>query len=401
MGFADCDQDLSAPGTNGCEAALAVDKNHCGQCGTACFYSCKQGNCTDPIDISTGIDHACAVLGTGQVYCWGNNTDGQVGNGLAGTVEALPVLVALPSPAVQVTCGGNPTTVAAHTCALLADGSVFCWGTGQSGQLGNGSLSNSPVPKPVPLPSGAATQVTAGSSHSCAATDAGLFCWGNNSVGQLGNGQSGGTQALPVPVQGPPLPVADAGLTYTCGIDANMKLFCWGIGQYGKLGIGTTASQVTPASVPFGGALGVTAGAKHTCAWTDTQAACWGDNLAQEVGVPGSSQFTTPAMLNLPPVRMMSAGTDTSAAVTKAGDVFIWGSGYLGDGSPKASFPSPKANGLSGIRRVQVGGATMPPSSFACALRQSGELVCWGDASKGQLGNGDTMTQLSPVTVKL
>lgn len=397
--FEDCDSDP----TNGCEIDLLKDKANCGACGEACFYGCQQGTCADPIDVSVGPDHACAVLATGDAYCWGSNESGQIGDTNVGGGVPTPEKVQLPAKALQIACGGNmAATSGGHTCARLEDGRVFCWGTGQQGQLGNGSPQMSPVPVQVQLSAPMATHVAAGSSHSCAIVAGGqAFCWGNNSAGQLGNGGGSSIQPTPVPVQGPQMSTIECGQTYCCGVDMALHAYCWGIGQYGKLGIGNTTTQPTPKMVSFPGALGVSAGSKHTCAWSDAQVACWGDNSAQALGVPGVGQVVSPIDVAIAPVLHVSAGSDFTAAALQDGSVMAWGTGYLGDGSSMTSFAAPKSNGMSGVKSLQVGGRfAAPKTTFVCALKQTHELVCWGDNQTGQLGNGTTGTSPAPVTVQ-
>lgn len=325
--FENCDGDP----TNGCEADLGKEKANCGSCGHACFYGCAQGNCADPVDFCVGPDHACAVLATGDAYCWGGNDSGQIGDGNVGGGVPLPEKVALPARALQVACGGNMLSQnGGFTCARLDSGDVFCWGMGQQGQLGNGSTGLTPVPVHVQL-TVPVTHITAGSSHACAIAQGNqAFCWGNNSAGQLGNGGGPNVQPIPVPVQGPPMSVIDGGQTYTCSVSVTSEPYCWGIGQFGKLGIGNTSTQPIPKLVPLPLVLGITAGGKHTCAWNDTQVSCWGDNAAQELGIPGVGQLVSPGDVALPPVRMVSAGTDLTAAALMDGTVMLWGLGYLG-----------------------------------------------------------------------
>jgi len=154
-------------------------------------------------DISIGLSHTCAVLLDGKINCWGLNDDGQLGdgNGAAGKSSSLPVVVSGISTALSVSAGD------AHTCAVLAEGAIRCWGAGVSGQLGNGSAGEEGSSVPVSV-NGITTaiSVSAGSEHTCAQFANGMVsCWGGNGYGQLGNGNASLLNVLiPVNVTGLP-----------------------------------------------------------------------------------------------------------------------------------------------------------------------------------------------------
>jgi alpha-tubulin suppressor-like RCC1 family protein len=371
------------------------------KCGKACFYSCQGGTCADPVEISVGPTYTCALLGTGAMMCWGDNSMGQLGNGMAGGTAYIPMPVMLPGPARQISAGGSPASTAAHACAVLTSGQAFCWGGNASSQLGNGMLGDSPVPKPVIGLPAVVDSVSGGSTHTCAIAAGQLFCWGNNAAGQIGNGAPGSTQPMPVPVLAGVAQV-EAGWQYTCAVDLTGKVLCWGSGQYGRLGLGNTANQSVPTPVMLGGPLlGVVADHEHTCAWTAGNTFCWGDNTNKQLGAPTAPVGTVPVPtpLGLPMVQAVSVGVDFSGALLATGDVVMWGTGPFADGSTGAPVPTPV--NLSGVTRLGVGGRTINPvSKHACALKKTGEMVCWGSNTMGQLGDGTGAMQPTPVTVK-
>lgn len=398
MGFEDCDTIAST----GCEAKLAADDKNCGACGNACFYSCSNGTCTDPIDVATGSNFTCALLGTGDVYCWGSNVEGQVGNGMMGGTVLLPAHVQLPAPAVEISAGGSPTIEIGHACARLSTGEIYCWGSGGYGQLGDGNGQDTPLPVPVQLAADT-VRVSAGSSHTCAIAVGGqLYCWGYNTSGQIGNGQPNGQVMVPVNVNMPPVSAVSAGASFTCAIDMAGKPFCWGQNQYGKLGIGNTQQQPTPMPVvSLVNAVGIAAGVNHACAWTAADLFCWGYNGQLALGIQGAPPTSpNPMPLGIGAVQLAAAGNDFGAALVGAGDLLMWGTGPLADGSNQS--PVPKMVGLSGVVRFDAGGRLMPTMKHACAIKDTGELVCWGDNTAGQIGDGSAGgIKATPVTVPL
>jgi hypothetical protein len=190
-GFDDCDSDPA----NGCEAELAVDALHCGSCGTECAWGCSDGACTDPVAISAGYYHTCALLPTGEVACWGSNRYGQLGDGTT-TNSTTPLLVTGLTDAAAIDLGDY------HSCALRSSGRAVCWGWNYFGTLGDGTTTDRSIFVEVPL-SGVA-EVRAGGKRTCARLTSGaLRCWGN---GLLGDGGSYGMRPTPVAVSG----IADA-----------------------------------------------------------------------------------------------------------------------------------------------------------------------------------------------
>ncbi len=191
--------------------------------------------------IATG-DHSCALTNTGAVWCWGANGSGELGNGTT-TSSPLPEAVrGLPSDLTAIAAGG------AHTCALTSGGAMWCWGGNRAGQLGDGTTTPSALRVAVGgLPSGV-TAIAAGVEHTCALTTAGaVWCWGANGSGQLGNGTTTNS-SVPVAVSGlPPLGVTAiaAGGAHTCALTGAGAVWCWGANGSGQLG---TARQPTARS---------------------------------------------------------------------------------------------------------------------------------------------------------
>lgn len=253
--------------------------------------------------ISVGSKYTCAILDDNKAYCWGYNMNGQLGNGST-TNSSTPVAVQLPSgrTAKQISAGYT------YNCAILDDNKAYCWGENTNGQLGNGNTTNSPTPVAVQLPPGrTAKQISAGSEYTCAILDNNkVYCWGYNMHGQLGDGSTTSSFA-PVAVQLPSGRTAkqiSAGTQSACAILDNNKAYCWGYNVVGQLGNGNTTNSSTPVAVqlPSGRtATQIFAGGGHACAILDDyKAYCWGYNANGQLGNGNQTPSSTPVAVQLP-----------------------------------------------------------------------------------------------------
>src|SRR3989454_197630 len=267
-----------------------------------------------PTAVSAGAFFSCVRLSDGTAECTGRNQFGQLGNGDGTfTSSSVPVAVSGLTAATRVATGGE------HACALLGDSTVRCWGAGDSGQRGDGTFNNSStVPVAVGGLTGAVTVVTGG-YHTCALLGEGtMWCWGRNADGQLGDGTAG-TQcaqttglcsSTPVRAGGITNPAAiTAGGYHTCALLGDGTVWCWGRNGQGQLGDGTTTSSTTPVRV--GGITGAVAiavgqGGVHTCALlADGSVKCWGAlGAGNGVGQLGNGSTTGSAT----PVTMTGTG---------------------------------------------------------------------------------------------
>jgi hypothetical protein len=299
--------------------------------------------------IAAGRAHACAVTFAGGIKCWGENISQQLGNaGPAVLSNPVPVDVALPAgaKALQVTAGD------AHSCAIAAGGSVFCWGADDKGQLGNGQPSRSirSVPNQVALPGGSgAVQISAGKKHTCAVLTTGrVWCWGSNESAQLGVGYVGDIRNVPVEVElspGQAVLQVSAGGTHTCAVLADGGLKCWGSGllQLGSI----ESDQTRPGEVlPAGsGSSYVSAGDNHTCAVVSQTVLCWGSS---EFGQSGSViNVNRPSPIERAFIfkrylqaTVVTVGRNHSCSIQDA-EVSCWGqnSGQLGTPIPTSFGP--------------------------------------------------------------
>lgn len=403
--------------------------------------------------VSVGLDFACASLANGNIQCWGYNQRGQLGNGVA-TTHDIPVTVSgvvsptavgfggwfmrgftcaqtsddflcwgdnmaiqlsteqgaqfgspkpgqsLPAPVVQIAAGTQ------RICVLLENGSVWCWGPGFFGQLGNGSDSGSYEPVQVTGLGRGVTTLVGGSQHLCALTDAGrVWCWGANFEGQLGTGE--GEQAnQPVTPAG-----LESGVTALYGSDAgacaqkeDSEILCWGPNYSGALGVGDTDGRATPAPMTLldETPLALSIGGSHACAVLEGGAVeCWGANFKGQLGIAGTDEFTitTGTVEELPgPAISVHASERNTCAILEDRSLWCWGEnrgGELGTGSAvlTSTIPLHVAGLGAGVQDVVVG------AQHACAVLENGELRCWGNNGDGQLGIGAQSSASTPQTV--
>jgi alpha-tubulin suppressor-like RCC1 family protein len=348
--------------------------------------------------VSAGGNHTCGVTRDDRAYCWGNNREGQLGDGTT-TQRLTPVLVAGGHQFRQVSAGFG------HTCGVTTDYRAYCWGDNFDGELGDGTTTDRHTP--VLVAGGRRfRQVSAGSFHTCGANlfDH-AFCWGGNFRGQLGDGTT--TDRLtPVHVhaRGLRFRLVSAGNAHTCGVATDASAYCWGNNFKGQLGDGTTTRRLTPVAVRRGLSFRqVRAGGfAHTCGvTTNDQAYCWGLNNEGQLGI-GTSGF---AQRRLRPVavlgglqfRAVSAGNGNyTCGVTTGSLAYCWGHngfGELGDGTTTRRLTPVAVVGGLQFPRVSAG------SFHTCGVATNALAYCWGDNFDGQLGDGTTTDRPRPVPV--
>jgi alpha-tubulin suppressor-like RCC1 family protein len=266
------------------------------------------GPLQDVVAMAAGDGHSCAVLRSGKVRCWGANQEGQLGDGTT-SGRLLPVLVKGTSGSGALTRVVQLDAGLSHTCARVSSGQLRCWGDNVQGQLGDGTKKDRPLPVTVrkvagPGPLTGVARVDAGDYHTCAVlTSERMRCWGYGEDGQLGDGSTE-SRSRPVAVRPPSgsgqlTGVADIGVGayHSCARLATRRALCWGENDDGQLGNGTTADEVAlPVAVRRmgGGRLSriaqVAAGYSFTCARLTTGVArCWGAN---DNGQLGDGTFT-------------------------------------------------------------------------------------------------------------
>jgi alpha-tubulin suppressor-like RCC1 family protein len=361
--------------------------------------------------VAAAWDHTCAVIKDGTIWCWGNNSDGELGNqdpkidGSAIIYETKPVQVKGVTQAISIATGDY------HTCAALASGTVQCWGYNEYGQLGNGASgynTRSITPTAViGMPAGVgAVAVVAGSSHTCALlSDKTVKCWGDNYYDQLGSGSSTLTSSM-VPVTvvtnastlSPLTNVTTLALTtdHACAIQSGGALYCWGDNIWGQLGTGTTNSTTVAVRAGTIQAVAVGAGDGHTCvvgsptAGSPFNVQCWGRDSYGELGDNGTGgESHTPVNARVSAnASTIALGANHSCAVLVNSNVTVqcWGSntyGQLGNGNTGDSPVPVDVLSLTQAKLLSGG------EGDTCAVVSSGAVYCWGSNKYGQLGDGN------------
>lgn len=283
--------------------------------------------------VDAGTRHTCAVTDAGDVFCFGDNSDGQLGCGNT-DAQATPVEVTgLGETVSKVSCGAR------HTCALMRTGTVKCWGFGQNGRLGNDNAAVQPSPVSVALPT-TAIDIGCGSDHCCVVGPEGqLYCWGDNSSGQV---MPDGNAIITSPVQLTGIEggaMVTAGNAHTCVRDGYGHVQCIGDDSLGQLGDGGSESPLDGVALIAGSTLSISAGHDHTCAvvMQDQSVYCWGANDGGQLGNRSIlTGFYPVAVLSLfSPVTSVAAGLRHSCAAMLDGGIRCWGNnddGQLGTG---------------------------------------------------------------------
>ena len=290
--------------------------------------------------LAVGGGHICGLTPDGVAYCWGDNAQGQLGDGSSNT-RATPTEVKAPVRFVSISVG------AAHSCALSADGSAYCWGANKFGQLGDNSLKTRTRPVLV-LGREGFQALSAGGSHTCGVSRTNkAYCWGDGFSGQIGNAMQE-MQREPFPVKGElSFRTIVTGERHTCGLTASGRAWCWGDNSKGQLGNETRDDRNVPDSVAT--ALVFTqlsAGAGHTCGVTSARAlACWGENSSGQVGDGTRARREAPVLIARGTAwKHVSAGAAHTCAISRADAVLCWGAntrGQVGSGSAGAIAPLP------------------------------------------------------------
>ncbi len=407
---------------------------------------------TDAVRVVAGADFTCALRRGGALVCWGEDRDGQLGDG-GSEAQARPVSVAIGAVA-DLSLGS------AHACAALRDGTMWCWGYNEAGQADNAASLRRRAARPTfRADTKGLTAMAASGRHVCAVAGGRVVCVGDNSFGQLGDGGFV-TASGPVLVAGLTDAVGVAvGERHSCALRRGGEVQCWGDDTFGQLGqpgepVGESRDEhgmsppppppetrglATPVTVA--GLSGVTQlvarghrscglgaegrlrcwhgagaaaladvvvlprdtqevglGAVHTCARRGSgEVLCWGLNFYGRIGDGTREDRKEPTLVRgLKDATGLAVGLLHSCALRGGGEVVCWGSGFggrLGDGAEEERATIVTVEGLRDAVAVVAG------DDHTCALRGGGGVVCWGSNDEGALGDGSTSTRLVPVPV--
>ena len=396
-------------------------------CSPPCAWTCLPGNvCDEPLQITAGSTHACALSMSGRIACWGANDHGQLGDGTTMDRDQ-PVEVPGIDDATQIAAGVE------STCAVRKGNGVVCWGSNVGGQLGDGKSSHQDCggddcsPNYVDVKTLTnAKSVTCGAAFACAlTTDSQVWCWGAGTDGQLGDGLGADTTKPMNPVSN----LSDAAevVTYAGGACARTSMgsvSCWGLNTYGQLGDGPTTHvmcgiqdcALQPVTSSLAGVSSVVATSVSVCGISSGGVSCWGFGGFGQLGNGSSSNSSSPVQATDLTDADAIAGALFGGhpglgqyCAHQSGKVLCWGADIAGQlgapaldescpGGPYGNHPCSdvptKADAPSDVASLALGG------QFSCALLTSNAIVCWGDNSSGQLGHGtvDAGGQ-TPVTV--
>lgn len=351
------------------------------------------------LQVAVGGAHTCAVLDDGRVTCWGANSQGQLGDGTR-TDRHSAVEVPEVADVASLALGGG--TKSGHSCALSGDGQLRCWGLNDYGQLGDGTTQARS--EPVALSLMDLRVIAAGATHTCAANREGRpWCWGREEA-------FGDEPSLAAPHRGESpteVPGIDdvvdlaLGALHTCGLTGAGDVLCWGEGSDGQLGSGSDARRSTPrAVVDLPPARQIVAGYAHCCALgRDGSVWCWGANDRGQLGTEGAqANRNKPAHVpGLAEVTALAAGWRHTCALVTGGRVRCWGAnqvGQLGDDTTEDRQAPTTVDGLEDVVQVAAGVAT------TCARTRDERLYCWGDNHAGQLGDGTDHDRHVPTAVR-
>jgi alpha-tubulin suppressor-like RCC1 family protein len=327
------------------------------------------------VAVTTGDTHACALADDGRVFCWGQNDEGQLGDGTTdyrdfGTVPVVGI--------------DDARTIAAgirFSCAVRADGTVWCWGEDP------GQDPSTLLPRRV-AGINDAQFVTAGGAFACALRETHqVVCWGNNALGQLGTGSFSAGEATAQPVEGLSDAVeVNAGWNHACAIRFDRTLWCWGgngdgATGYGQLGDGTLQNRASPVQVSLpADVISVAAGGWTTCATlVDDTVWCWGYGERGTLGDGNFSNSSVPVqVVGLDNVGLLALGDYTACASRDDDSVWCWG-----DTSWGSSTGGPAGTPVEGNKSSSIAVGALANDRY-CLFIDGREQVWWWGTGTNQ-----------------
>ena len=379
------------------------------------LYKCL-ADTTTAKTTAVGGDHSCTITNDGNAWCWGRNRFGQLGDNSVSAKSTRASLVTKPS----LTGFTSIATSNSHTCARTSDGSAWCWGDNSSGQLGDGTTTDSSGAVQVTTDSSGTfltnvSAISVGTNASCALKSNGtVWCWGDNGEGQLGD-RTSDSSSFAVQVEKTKftfltnVTAISVGTDHACAVLSDKSAWCWGDNSDGATGAGTAgaregAVRVTKAAnAVFTNVVAISAGNAHTCALLgDKTVWCWGLNAYGQLGNGSTTTSLVAVSAGLTNIAILGQSTGNHTCAVSATNILsCWGantSGQLGDGTIAAKT---RAVALKTTYAATTGTITGVSSGGkqTCLSNTMGEVWCWGRNSNGQLGNHSTENSLVPVKV--
>ena len=423
-----CDDSNTTAG-DGCSATCQVETGYfCSGAPSSCTLSVAPT--TTPITIAAGIYNTCKITAAGALFCWGDNSNGQLTDGTF-TNRATPIAISgMSSGVTDVSVSGDGYTI----CAVKS-GSLYCWGDNATGQIGDGTSSDRYTPTLVSSLVSVQRVASAG-NHTCAlvlsttiVNELDEYCWGDNTYGQLGLGNNTNPHASPMLVHSGGVRDIAANRNHTCDVLSG-SIYCWGRNDWGQLGVGSLTDSNARGTAAMTG-VQVSSGWNHVCGITSAGVAkCWGANDDGQIGnldcgsyapcVGGTAHFTTAQTVygSLTFLSIVAGGSDSCGVVGGSPKtVQCWGYGGHGQmgggqGSPDCEYRT----GFHGITLNEVCNNSRPSvvvnqnSSSAAAIGVGGFHIAdtlfnsptvvhaWGDDNVGQLGDGSSTRVYLPTT---
>ena len=340
--------------------------------------------CAGTAKLAVGAGQTCVILDN-VLRCWGRNFDGELGVG----DRAMRL-----APAESVM--GSFATVGAgdfHTCAITPTNELYCFGQSTFGQIGDGEMMDRETPALV----GAGWSfVAGGDDHSCGIKgDGSLWCWGRNDYGEAG-APSGGSILSPIPVgSDTDWLVAGCGDFHCCGLRGlnNGSVWCWGRNNNAQLGVMNQADTPTPVATALINIAKLAVGRRHNCAIDAAGTlSCWGQNVAGQLGIGNMSSPPLPMMVATN-ISAVAAGVHHTCVVDTGGALSCCGrnlGGQLGLGTSG----DPDVSVLTRVGSA-VWSTVYTSLDHNCAIG-SGRIACWGKNDNGQLGTNDTVMRTTP-----
>ena len=339
-------------------------------------------------------DFACGLLANGSAMCWGTNLFGSLGNG--GTESEKT-----PSPVYGGYSFDSLSCFYAGCCGLLTNGSTMCWGSNKFGQLGIGtkSISESKVPLAIDL-NIEFNSLYSGSTHSCGLSEDDLFCWGDNGEGQLNSGLFTLIDFTTYLDESKNFNILNLGAKFTCGLSNDGSLYCIGFNNNGQLGDNST-DNLDSFNEVYGdyNFSSFEIGYLYTCGLLQNGTAlCWGDNSQGQIGDNTNDDRWIPTSVHGNyGFSHISLGQYSTCGLLQNGTALCWGDGLegqLGNNATGDSLVPTSMYGNYTFSEIVAGSS----KSF-CGFLINGTALCWGDNSKGQIGDNTTTDRWIPTSV--